>query len=52
MWTELGHVNKLQRSIFTTAAATRCVYATLLGFMSVAAAAATRCVHSLRQLGL
>ena len=29
-WTDLGHVNKPQRSIFTTAA--WCVYAVLLGF--------------------
>ena len=27
MWNDLGHVNKLQRSIFTTATAARCVYA-------------------------
>ena len=48
MWTDLGHVNKPQRSIFTAATATRCVYAVPLGFRSVAAAAATRCVHSLK----
>ena len=43
-WTDLGHVNKLQRSIFTAAAAAQCVYAVPLGFRSVAAA--IRCVHS------
>ena len=47
MWTDLGHVNKPQRSIFIAAATARCVYAIPLGFMSVAAAAAARCIHSL-----